>query len=116
MSARRFCHECNDTGWVPYHSETLDGELEEAYRLCPNYCTPRRYRGSNTGHPCPRPGTMYYRLGYYRKEHIEIIYAVVGVDHAQEEATYHLKCWLRIARDKANKFLEVQLSEALGKA
>jgi len=99
VSARRFCHECDGTGWVSYSSETLDGELEKAYRLCPNYCTPRRCMGSKTDQPCPRTGTLRYSLGYCCKEHIELIYGGVGVDHAYEVAIYHHKCWLRIGRE-----------------
>ena len=72
--------------------------------------------GSNTGHPCPRPGTVRYGLGSYCEEHIEVIHAGEGVDPAHEEAIYYLKRWLRIARDKANEFLEAQLSEVLGEA
>ena len=37
------------------------------------------------------------------------------VDHAYE-AIYYLRHWLRIACGRANEFLEMQLSEALGKA
>ncbi len=29
------CSRCNDTRWVRYFSETTDGNLEEAFRLCP---------------------------------------------------------------------------------
>jgi len=32
------------------------------------------------------------------------------------KAIYYLRRWLRIARDRANKLLEMQLYEALGKA
>jgi len=115
VAAHSLCHECDGTGWIPYRSQTLDGELEEAYRLCPNCYAPRYCMGSRTNHPCPRPGTVRYGLDYYCKEHIEIIYAGEGVDHTRE-AIYYLRRWLRIARDRANKFLEAQLSEALGKA
>ena len=32
------CSECDDTRWVRYFSETMDGSFEEAFRLCPcNY-------------------------------------------------------------------------------
>jgi hypothetical protein len=58
---------------------------------------------------------MRYGLGYYCEEHIEIIYAVEGVDHAREAICY-LKRWRRVARDRDNEFLEMQLSEALGEA
>jgi len=115
VAAHFLCRECDGTDWIPYRSETLDGELEEAYRLCPNRCAPRHCISSKTGHPCPRPGTVRYGLGYYCKEHIEVIYAVERVDHTRE-AIYYLRRWLRIARDRANEFLEMELSEALGKA
>ena len=29
------CSKCQDTRWVSYFSETLDGDFEEAFRLCP---------------------------------------------------------------------------------
>ena len=29
------CLECGGTRWVRYLSETIDGDLEEAFRLCP---------------------------------------------------------------------------------
>jgi hypothetical protein len=56
-----------------------------------------------------------YRLSYYCEEHIEIIYAAEGVDYTRE-AIYYPWCWLRIARDRANEFLKMQLLEALSKA
>lgn len=28
------CSKCGDTRWVRYLSETLDGDFEEAFRLC----------------------------------------------------------------------------------
>ena len=115
MPAHSLCRECDGTGWILYRSETVDGELEEAYRLCPGCYAPRRCMGSKTDHHCPRPGTVRYGLGYYCKEHIEVIHTGEGVDHTHE-AIYYLRCWLRIARDRANEFLEMQLSEALGKA
>jgi hypothetical protein len=73
MPAHSVCRECDNTGWIPYHSESVDGKLEEAYRLCPNCYAPRYCMGSRVGHPCPRPGTVRYRLDYYCKEHIELI-------------------------------------------
>ncbi len=115
MAARPFCRECDGTGWMLYRSETIDGELEEAYRLCPNRCAPRRCIGFEAGQPCSRPGTVRYGLGYYCKEHIGAIHIYGNVDHAHE-AIYHLRQRLWIARDRVNKFLETQLSEALGEA
>ena len=115
MATHSLCRKCDGTGWLPYRSETVDGELEQAYRLCRSCYTPRRCIGFKTDQPCSRPGTIRYGLGHYCEEHIEIIYAVEGVDHTRE-AIYYLRCWLRIARDRANELLEVQLSEALGKA
>jgi hypothetical protein len=70
MSAHSFCHKCDGTGWIPYYSETVDGEIEEAYGLCPNCYAPRYCMGSTVGHPCFRPGTLRYGLGYYCKEHM----------------------------------------------
>ena len=115
MPTRSLCRECDGTGWIPYHSETVDGELEEAYRLCPSCYAPRRCMGSRSDHLCPRPGTMRYSLGYYCKEHVKDIRIDEQVYHAYE-AIYYLKWWLRIARDRANAILEKQLSDALGKA
>ncbi len=38
MAAHPFCLKCSGTRWVRYFSETTDGNLEEAFRLCPcNY-------------------------------------------------------------------------------
>ena len=115
VAARPFCRECDGTGWMLYHSETIDGELEKAYRLCPNRCTPRRCVGFEAGQPCSRPGTVRYGLGYYCKEPITAIDVYGDVDHAHE-AIYYLRRWLQIAHDRANTFLEMQLSEALSEA
>ena len=115
MATHSLCRECDGTGWISYRSETLDGELEEAYRLCPSCYAPHHCLGFKTDHPCPRPGTVRYGLSYYCEEHIEIIYAVEGVDHTRE-AIYYLRRWLRIARDRANEKLKIQLSDALRKA
>src|SRR5215211_6954045 len=51
------CRECDGTGWVSYRSETVDGDFEEAYRLCskghaPRYC---RDTGTVTFARAPRP-------------------------------------------------------------
>jgi putative transposase len=78
MAARPFCRECDGTGWMLYRSETIDGELEEAYRLCPNRCAPRRCVSLEAGQPCSRPGTVRYGLGYYCKEHIRAIHVYGG--------------------------------------
>jgi hypothetical protein len=115
VAAHPLCRECDGTGWILYRSETLDGELEEAYHLCPGCYAPRRCMGSKTDHPCPRPGTVHYGLGYYCREHAEVIYANEEVDHAYE-AIYFLRCWLQVAHGRANEFLKIQLSEALSKA
>jgi hypothetical protein len=58
--------------------------------------------GSKTTHPCP--STVRYGQGDHCKEHIEIIHADEGTDYAHEGAIYHLRFWLRIARDKTNRF------------
>jgi hypothetical protein len=71
MPAPSLCRECDGAGWIPYRSETVDGELEEAYRLCPNRCTPRRCTDLTTDHPCPHPATVRYGLRYYCKEPTE---------------------------------------------
>jgi hypothetical protein len=115
VAAHPLCRKCDGTGWIPYRSETVDGELEEAYRLCPNCYAPRHCMGFKTDHPCPRPGTVRYGLGYYCIEHIEVLYTDEGLGNLHE-AIYYLRCWLCTARDRANEFLETQLSEALGKA
>ena len=115
MAAHSLCRGCDGTGWIPYRSETVDGELEEAYRLCPGCYAPRRCMGSKTSHYCPRPGTVRYGLSYYCKEHIEVIHHGGSADHTCE-AVYCLRRWLPIAHDRANEFLEMQLSEALRKA
>jgi hypothetical protein len=115
VAAHSLCRECDGTGWIPYRSETVDGELEEAYRLCPNRHAPRCCMGFRTDHPCPRPGNVRYGPSYYCEEHIEDTHAGKAVDHARE-AIHYLRQWLRVARDRANGFLEMQLSEALGKA
>ena len=115
VAVHPFCRECNSTGWIPYSSETLDGKLEEAYRLCPSCCASRCCVDFEDDHPCPRPGTVRNGLGYYCEEHIGAIPIYGNVDHAHE-AIYYLRRWLQIARDKANSFLEMQLSEALSDA
>ena len=102
-------------GWVPYRSETVDGELEEAYRLCPNCQAPRYCVSSRTCHPFPRPGTVCYGLDHYRREHMEVVHFSESVEDAHQ-AIYYLRRWLWIARDRANRFLELKLSEALSEA
>jgi hypothetical protein len=71
--------------------------------------------GFKADHPCPRPGTVRNRLGYYCEQHIGTIPIYGDVDHTHE-AIYYLRRWLQIARDRANEFLEMQLSEALSEA
>ncbi len=73
MSADPSCDECDGTGWIFYRSETVDGVLEEAYRLCPNCCTPRYCMGRSNERSCPRPGTVSYGLRYFCKKHAEVI-------------------------------------------
>jgi hypothetical protein len=115
MAAPPRCRECDGTGWIPYRSETLDGEFEEAYHLCPGCYTPRCCMSSKSDHPCPRPDIVCHGLGYYCKEHAEVIYADEEVDQVYE-AFYFLRCWLQVAHDRANEFLKIQLAEALHKA
>ena len=35
MMSSPSCSECGGTRWVRYFSETTNGDLEEAFRLCP---------------------------------------------------------------------------------
>jgi hypothetical protein len=63
------CRECDGTGWVLYHSETKDGEFEEAYRLCSKGHAPRYCMGSSSGNLCYRPATVRWAPAYYCKEH-----------------------------------------------
>ena len=74
------CRECDGTGWAPYRSETKDGELEEAYRLCPQGHAPRYCMESSNGHLCSRPATVRRGLGYYCKEHAILIHDGRDVD------------------------------------
>jgi len=75
MSADPPCEVCDGTGWILYRSETVDSELEEAYRLCPNCCAPRYCMGRSNDRLCLRPGTVRYRSGYFCKQHLEGIRA-----------------------------------------
>src|SRR5215212_4874222 len=77
---KRPCRECDGTGWVLYRSETLDGELEEAYSLCPQGHAPRYCMGYRDGYLCPRPATVRRGLGYYCKEHAILIHDGRGHD------------------------------------
>ena len=90
MSAHSLCRECDGTGWILYRSETVDGELEEAYRLCPGCYAPRHCMGFKTDHPCSRPGTVRYEVRYYCKEHIKVFRADLSVNRAYEEVIYYL--------------------------
>ena len=38
------CSECDDTRWVRYFSEAMDGSVEEAFRLCPCNYEPEKKR------------------------------------------------------------------------
>ena len=80
MAAHFLCHKCDGTGWIPYYSETVDGELEVAYRLCPNRCAPSPCMSFKT--EPPRPDAVRYRLNYYCKAHVEVIRTDEEVDHA----------------------------------
>ena len=90
MDPHHLCHECAGTGWVSYYSETLEGEFEEAYCLCPNRCTPRRCMAFKAESPCPHPRIVRYGLGYYCKEYAELIVASRSVEYACE-AIYYLR-------------------------
>jgi hypothetical protein len=75
VDGNHLCLKCDGTGWVLYCSETLKGEFEEAYRLCPSCRAPRYCMGSSTGaHLCSRPATVRRGPNYYCKEHIVVIY------------------------------------------
>jgi hypothetical protein len=90
-AAHSLCDECDGTGWILYRSETVDGELEEAYCLCSNRCAPRYCMvRSNDRHLCSRPGTVYYALRYFCKEHIEVIRADEDANHPHQ-AMYYLR-------------------------
>ncbi len=82
------CDECHGTGWILYRSETVDGGLEEAYRLCPKRCTPRYCMSRFNDGSCPRPGTVHYGLRYFCKEHIEVIRADEDANQAYEVMYY----------------------------
>ena len=83
MSADPSCDECDGTGWIVYCSETVDGVLEEAYRLCPNYCTPRYCMGRSNNSLCLRPGTVRYGLlGYFCEEHVKVVRTDEDVNQA----------------------------------
>ena len=73
MTTRSLCRGCDDTGWMSYHSETVDGEFEEAYRLCSNCYAPRYCMGSKADHSCTRPGTGRCGLGCYCEEHAGVV-------------------------------------------
>jgi hypothetical protein len=64
LDGDHLCLECDGTGWVLYRSETIDGEFEEAYRLCPKGHAPRYCMGSSGGQLCPRPATRRLGPGY----------------------------------------------------
>jgi hypothetical protein len=80
LDGNDLCRECDGTGWVLYHSETTDGEFEEAYRLCPKGHAPRYCMGSSSAHLCSRPATERCGLGYYCKEHIVVTHDGRDVD------------------------------------
>ena len=50
------CSKCDDTRWVRYFSETMDGSFEEAFRLCPcNYEPERKMRNEGARGKPDRP-------------------------------------------------------------
>jgi hypothetical protein len=63
------CKECDGTGWVIYRTETIDGGLEEAYRLCPQGHAPRYCMRSGNDRLCPRPATVRRAKVYLCEEH-----------------------------------------------
>jgi hypothetical protein len=88
MNDDHLCRECDGTGWVLYRQETVEGQFEEAYRLCPNCCAPRYCMGSRVGHLCSRPATERSRPGYYCKEHSVVIHdsRTAGTSTSQGDA------------------------------
>ena len=82
MSAYPPCSECDGTGWILYRAETVDGELEEAYRLCTDYCSPRYCMSRSNVRSCVRPGTERDGLKYFCKQHVEVICYEEDVNHA----------------------------------
>jgi hypothetical protein len=74
MDGDDLCRDCDGTGWVLYRSETKDGEVEKAYRLCPKGHAPRYCMGSGSGRLCPLPATVRRGPGYYCEEHILLIH------------------------------------------
>ncbi len=50
--ATPLCSECGGTRWVRYFSETKDGAVEEAFRLCPcnHEVETRAERACEAGH------------------------------------------------------------------
>lgn len=81
------CEECDGTGWVLYRSETLNGDLEEAYRLCPGGCIPRYCMARSNERPCRRPGTARYGLGYFCKQHVEAVSPIPPTDYRHRNKT-----------------------------
>ena len=63
-----------------YRSESVDGEYEEAYRLCPKGHAPRYCMGSSSGPLCPLPATVRCGTGYYCEEHSAFIHDGSDVD------------------------------------
>jgi hypothetical protein len=80
LNGDHLCRDCDGTGWVPYRSETTDGEFEEAYRLCPKGHAPRYCMRSSSGHLCHRPATVRCGPGYYCKEHIVVVHESRDID------------------------------------
>jgi hypothetical protein len=61
LMAEPSCPECGGTRWARYFSETMDGNFEEAFKLCP--CNHKPEMGSNQAREKPeRPETAAGKL------------------------------------------------------
>jgi hypothetical protein len=63
------CQECDGTGWTLYLSETVEGGLEVAYRLCPEGHAPRYCMGPKDDRLCPCLATVRRGEAYLCEEH-----------------------------------------------
>ena len=61
MMSSPSCSECGGTRWVRYFSETTNGDLEEAFRLCPCNHEPET-RGERSGEESERAEIVVQEL------------------------------------------------------
>lgn len=109
----RKCPECRGTGWVPYHQETIDGELEESFVLCPACSAPSCQAGRMYTTPCDRLDRVHHNgMFCVCDEHADASHAGEGEGTA-DEAVFYLKRWLWVAHENANHWLEVVIEDAL---